>query len=99
MKRENDALIPIRLISAGLPNRPNIPGDGIAHQKNVSDDRAQIPVGASMGEISGREGKNIKESETNRDTSRSYSVGFAIFTRVPPFVQAFIFRGFEPIPW
>jgi hypothetical protein len=35
MKQENDVLIPIRLISVGLTNHPNIPGDTIANQEII----------------------------------------------------------------
>ncbi|MDR2812388.1 MAG: phage protease [Puniceicoccales bacterium] len=57
MKRENGALIPIRLISVGLTNHPNIPGDAIANQEIIADDRTEIPAAASTGEISDGERK------------------------------------------
>jgi hypothetical protein len=35
MKQEGDVLVPVRLISVGLTNNPNILGDAIANQKNI----------------------------------------------------------------
>jgi hypothetical protein len=49
-KREDNVLIPFRLISVGRTNYPNITGDAIANQDIIPDDpeiSQAIPVGAT----------------------------------------------------
>jgi hypothetical protein len=62
MKREGDVLKPVRLISIGLTNHPNIPGDAIANQEIIAADGGIIPVaiGTNSGEMSAEEGERKK---------------------------------------
>ncbi|MDR1366366.1 MAG: phage protease [Puniceicoccales bacterium] len=64
MKRESDVLIPIRLISVGLTNHPNIPGDAIANQKMVTNNLKVIPVAIATN--CDRASKEEKEKKKNR---------------------------------
>jgi hypothetical protein len=59
MKREGDVLVPIRLISVGLTNHPNIPGDAIVNQAVDDRETVAVTVVEDCGEISG-EGRKRK---------------------------------------
>jgi hypothetical protein len=70
MKSEGGALIPIRLISVGLTNHPNILGDAIANQEIIVGDRewAEEPSAAAAmakdgaPEMEGKGRKRIRKS-------------------------------------
>jgi hypothetical protein len=64
MKREGNFLVPIRLISVGLTNHPNIPGDAIANQELDAHPSKNIP--SDGGEkIIPEEIKKSKKSKKN----------------------------------
>jgi hypothetical protein len=69
MKREGDVLIPIRLISVGLTNHPNIPGDAIANQEIMAEDLETIPAAVNAGEMPAGEGepKKSKRGRKSRE--------------------------------
>lgn len=62
MKWEGDVLKPVRLISVGLTNHPNILGDAIANQEVIADDGGIIPVAiaTNSGEMPEEEGEKKK---------------------------------------
>ncbi|MDR1906607.1 MAG: hypothetical protein LBQ03_00030 [Puniceicoccales bacterium] len=75
MKRESNVLIPFRLISVGLTNYPNIPGDAIANQETIPDDPEipeAIPVGAttSCDEMSGGERVRKKDKGIRKNRKK-----------------------------
>ncbi|MDR0418069.1 MAG: phage protease [Puniceicoccales bacterium] len=65
MKRKSDVLIPIRLISVGLTNHPNIPGDTIANQR--TDNLKAIPIAiATNCDATNCDKTSKKENEKKR---------------------------------
>jgi hypothetical protein len=72
MKLEGDVLKPVRLISVGLTNHPNILGDAIANQEVIADDGEVVPlaIATNSGEVLAEEGEKKKNKRGRKSREK-----------------------------